>query len=332
MPVPSIAVLGCGYWGQNLVRNFYQLGALKLVCDPAENGRTRAGQIAPGVEICSSFDAVFARKDIQGVVLATPAETHHPLALRALAAGFDVLVEKPLALTFQEGVEMQRAAEHHGRILMVGHLLEYHPAILKLREMIASRQLGKVNYIYSNRLNFGKVRIEENALWSFAPHDVAVVLRLFGSLPIEVTSVGGSYLTPNLADTTVSCLHFHGGQRAHIFVSWLNPFKEQKLVVVGTEKMAMFNDVAKEDKLILYNQRVEMDQRQPILQKGEAENIALPPDEPLRLECEHFLKCVRERTQPLTDAAAGIRVLKVLQACQISLQLNGRPVLLSEIQ
>ena len=176
------------------------------------------------------------------------------------------------------------------------------------------------------------MRIEENALWSFAPHDVAVVLRLFGSLPIEVTSVGGSYLTPNLADTTVSCLHFHGGQRAHIFVSWLNPFKEQKLVVVGTEKMAMFNDVAKEDKLILYNQRVEMDQRQPILQKGEAENIALPPDEPLRLECEHFLKCVRERTQPLTDAAAGIRVLKVLQACQISLQLNGRPVLLSEIQ
>jgi predicted dehydrogenase len=330
--VPSIAVLGCGYWGQNLVRNFYQLGALKLVCDPAENGRTRAAQLAPGVEICSSFDAVFTRKDIQAVVLATPAETHHPLALRALAAGFDVLVEKPLALTFQEGIEMRRAAEEHQRILMVGHLLEYHPAILKLRELISKRALGKVNYIYSNRLNFGKVRIEENALWSFAPHDVAVVLRLFGSMPIEVTSVGGSYLTPNLADATVSCLHFQGGQRAHIFVSWLNPFKEQKLVVVGTEKMAVFNDVAKEDKLILYNQRVEMDGRQPILQKGEAEAIALSADEPLRAECEHLLECVRERKQPLTDAEAGIKVLKVLQACQISLQLNGRPVLLSEVQ
>jgi predicted dehydrogenase len=147
MSIPSIAVLGCGYWGQNLVRNFYQLGALKLVCDPAENGRTRAAQLAPGVEICSSFDAVFTRKDIQGVVLATPAETHHPLALRALAAGFDVLVEKPLALTFQEGIEMRRAAEEHQRILMVGHLLEYHPAILKLRELISTRALGKVNYI-----------------------------------------------------------------------------------------------------------------------------------------------------------------------------------------
>lgn len=332
MSLPSIAVLGCGYWGQNLVRNFHQLGALRLVCDPAEKGRLRAGEIAPGVEICESFDAVFARKDIQALVLATPAETHHPLALKALGAGLDVLVEKPLALTFQQGVEMQRAAEQYGRILMVGHLLEYHPAVLKLREMIAKGELGRVNYIYSNRLNFGKVRIEENALWSFAPHDVAVILRLFGSLPIEVTCVGGSYLTPNLADATVSCLHFQGGQRAHIFVSWLNPFKEQKLVVVGTEKMAVFNDVAKEEKLVLFNQRVEMDGRQPILQKGTAEAVPLEPDEPLRRECAHFLKCVADRTQPLTDAHAGIRVLKVLQACQISLQLNGRPVILSEIQ
>jgi predicted dehydrogenase len=328
---PSIAVLGCGYWGQNLVRNFYQIGALRLVCDPSENGRVRAQQIAPGVETCESFDAVFKRNDIQAIVLATPAETHHPLALKALAAGLDVLVEKPLALTFQEGIEMQQAAAKHGRILMVGHLLEYHPAVLKLREMVSKNDLGKVNYIYSNRLNFGKVRIEENALWSFAPHDVAVILRLFNAMPIEVTCVGGSYLTPNLADTTISCLHFPWGQRAHIFVSWLNPFKEQKLVVVGTEKMAVFNDVAKEDKLVIYDQRVEMDGRQPILQKGTAESVALDADEPLRRECEHFLECVRERKQPLTDAGAGIRVLKVLQACQVSLQLNGRPVLLSEV-
>ena len=210
--------------------------------------------------------------------------------------------------------------------------LEILEAMQKLREMIASGELGRVNYIYSNRLNFGKIRIEENALWSFAPHDVAVILRLFGSLPIEVTCVGGSYLTPNLADTTVSCLHFPGGQRAHIFVSWLNPFKEQKLVVVGTEKMAVFNDVAKEEKLVLFDQRVEMDGRQPILQKGKADAVAISPDEPLRKECEHFLECVRERKTPLTDAESGIRVLKVLQACQVSLQLNGRPVLLSEIQ
>ena len=329
MPV-NLAVLGCGYWGQNLVRNFFQLGVLKLVCDPAEPGRTRAAQIAPGVELSSSFDEVFSRKDIDAVVLATPAETHHPLALKALAAGKDLLVEKPLALNLRQGLEMQAVAEKAGRILMVGHLLEYHPAVLKLRELLAEGALGRVNYIYSNRLNFGKVRIEENALWSFAPHDIAVILRLFGELPIEATCVGGSYLTPNLADATVSGLHFRGGQRAHIFVSWLNPFKEQKLVVVGEKRMAVFNDVAKEDKLVLYNQWIEMDKRQPILQKGEAEVIALPPDEPLRKECEHFLECVETRRRPLSDGTSGNDVLRVLEACQVSLQLNGRPTVLAD--
>lgn len=332
MSTPSIAVFGCGYWGQNLVRNFYQLGALRLVCDPSEAGRTRATQIAPGTETCADFESVFSRTDIRAVVLATPAETHHSLAIRAMEAGLDVLVEKPLALDFRQGLAMQACAGRHQRILMVGHLLEYHPAILKLRDLLANKELGKVNYIYSNRLNFGKIRTEENALWSFAPHDVAIILRLFGQMPTEVTCVGGSYLTPNLADTTVSCLHFSGGQRAHIFVSWLNPFKEQKLVVVGTEKMAVFNDIAKEDKLVLYNQRVEMTNHQPILQKGEAEAVEISADEPLRLECQHFLECVRDRQQPLTSAATGIQVLKVLQACQISLQANGRPIQLSEVE
>ncbi len=327
----NVAVLGCGYWGQNLVRNFYQLGALKLVCDPAETGRTRAGQIAPGIEVCENFDAVFERKDIDAVVLATPAETHHRLAIAAVRSGKDVLVEKPLALTYSEGLEMLREAEAAQKILMVGHLLEFHPAILKLRELLQENELGRVNYIYSNRLNFGKIRIEENALWSFAPHDIAVILRLFGQNPMEVTCVGGSYITPNLADVTVSGLHFATGQRAHIFVSWLNPFKEQKLIIVGEKKMAVFNDVAKDDKLVLYHQRVDMNNRQPVLLKGEAQPIALDPEEPLRRECEHFIECVHTKRQPLTNAQSGIQVLRVLQACQISLQLNGRPTLLSEV-
>ncbi|MGV3773133.1 MAG: Gfo/Idh/MocA family protein [Verrucomicrobiales bacterium] len=329
--LPAVAVLGCGYWGQNLVRNFFQIGALRLVCDPGEAGRTRAASIAPGVEVCSSFSEVFKRSDIQAVVLATPAETHHPLVLEALASGKDVLVEKPLALTYKQGLEMQEAAEKHGRILMVGHLLEYHPAVLKLREMLAEGALGRVNYIYSNRLNFGKIRTEENALWSFAPHDIAVILRLFQELPIEVTCVGGSYVTPNLADVTVSCLHFASGKRAHIFVSWLNPFKEQRLVVVGDKQMAVFNDLSKTEKLVLYNQRVDVENRQPILQKGESTLVPLTEDEPLRKECEHFLQSVQSRQAPLTDAASGIQVLKVLQACQVSLQLNGRPILLSDV-
>ncbi len=327
----KVAVVGCGYWGQNLVRNFHALGALEAVCEVGPAGRQRAAQLAPDVELMDSFPAVLCRKDIDAVVLATPAETHERLALQAMAAGKDVLVEKPMALNHQQGLRMHAAAEQAGRILMVGHLLEFHPAVLKLRELLACGALGKVNYIYSNRLNFGKIRTEENALWSFAPHDIAVILRLVGELPLEVTCVGGSYLTPNLADVTVSCLHFHSGLRAHIFVSWLNPFKEQKLVVMGDKQMAVFNDVSKTDKLLLYSQRVDFANRQPVLQKGGETAVPLPEGEPLRAECEHFLECVRTRCAPLTDSTSGIAVLRVLQACQVSLQLNGRPTALSEV-
>ncbi len=326
-----VAVLGCGYWGQNLVRNFERLGALAMVCDPAAPGRARARELSPTADIVDSFEPVFGRPDIAAVVLATPAETHHSLAIRAMEAGPDVLAEKPLALNHRQGVEMDAVAQRTGRILMVGHLLEYHPAVVKLREMMAAGDLGRVNYIYSNRLNFGKIRTEENALWSFAPHDIAVILRLFGEMPIEVTCAGGSYLTPNLADVTVSCLHFASGRRAHIFVSWLNPFKEQKLVLFGDKQMAVFNDGVKEGKLVVYNQRVEFDNRKPVLQKGDAAAVAISDAEPLGLECEHFLECVATRRAPLTDGKSGIQVLRVLQACQVSLQLNGRPILLSDI-
>ena len=324
----NVAVLGCGYWGQNLVRNFHALGVLRAVCDPGEAGRARARQLAPGAEVLAEFASVLERPDIHAVVLATPAETHEPLALQALAAGKDVLVEKPMALNHQQGLRMHEAAENAGRILMVGHLLEFHPAVLKLREMVAGGTLGKVNYIYSNRLNFGKIRTEENALWSFAPHDIAVILRLVGELPLEVTCTGGSYLTPNLADVTVSCLHFRSGLRAHIFVSWLNPFKEQKLVVVGDRQMAVWDDVVKQGKLVLFDQRVDFANRQPVLQKGASETVELANDEPLRLECEHFVECVISRQRPLTDSKSGIDVLRVLQACEVSLRLNGHPQIL----
>ena len=330
MSVPGVAVIGCGYWGQNLVRNFHQLGALRLVADPAAAARARAAEIAPAVEVIEQIDAVAARPEVQAVVIATPAETHYPLAMRALAAGKDVFVEKPLALNLEQGVGMRDEAERLGRILMVGHLLEYHPAVLKLRALLTDGSLGRVNYIYSNRLNFGKIRTEENALWSFAPHDIAVIIRLVGELPIQVTCSGGSYITPNLADVTVSCLQFASGLRAHIFVSLLNPFKEQKLVVVGDRKMAVFNDVSAEDKLVLYDQRVDLANRQPVLQKGGIQRIEVSAEEPLRNECLHFLECVRTRQRPLSDAPSGIAVLKVLQSCQISLQLNGRPVVVGE--
>lgn len=326
----KVAVLGCGYWGKNLVRNFRELGALGLICDVSTEGAERARGLAPEVDFCHSFEEVFRRKEIDALILATPAETHEELAIQAMRAGKDVYVEKPMALTVAQGERMQAMAEKHTRILMVGHILEYHPAILKLRELIESGELGEIQYIYSNRLNFGKIRTEENALWSFAPHDIAVILRLLGECPIEVTSVGGNYVTPSLADVTVSCLRFRSGQRAHVFVSWLNPFKEQKFVVVGEKKMAVFNDVSPDQKLVIYDQRVDIESEQPVLRKGEAQNIELNDAEPLRQECLHFLECVASRQSPLTDGNSGIAVLRVLEACQESLQKDGNPISLNE--
>ena len=325
-----VALLGCGYWGKNLARNLHELGALQLVCDPAESGRTAAAENAPGVATSSEFNDALKSDDIKAVAIATPAETHFELAVAALNAGKDVFVEKPLALQASEGEQLNDLAQELGRVLMVGHLLEYHPAVVRLHELIDAGELGNVNYIYSNRRNFGKVRTEENALWSFAPHDVAVILRLFGEMPVEVTCTGGSYLTPGLADVTVSTLLFQSGRRAHIFVSWLNPFKEQKLVVMGERRMAVFNDVTAEDKLVLYDQRVDFQEALPVLQNDGQQAIALSGDEPLRRECEHFLECVATRNTPLTDAESGVRVLRVLEACQASLQENGRPISLDE--
>ena len=327
--IPQVALVGCGYWGKNLCRNFHAIGVLSTVVDATENGQATARSIAPDAQITDNLDDVLRDEHIQGIALATPAETHAELAIQAMHAGKDVFVEKPMALTLGDAEKMKEVAEETGRILMVGHLLEYHPAVLKLREMIATGELGKINYIYSNRLNFGKVRTEENALWSFAPHDVAVILRLMGKAPVLVSACGGSYLTKGIADTTMSNLKFDDESRAHIFVSWLHPFKEQRLVAVGDKKMAIFNDVAPYgEKLLLYPQNVEFEGSTPLLKKEEPEFFDHVDTEPLREECNHFLECIQSRKQPWTDAKSGIDVLKVLHACQESIKQNGEPVLL----
>lgn len=220
-----------------------------------------------------------------------------------------------------------RVADECGRVLMVGHLLEYHPAVLQLEEMIRAGTLGKVQYIYSNRLNLGRVRREENILWSFAPHDIAVILRLMGDLPLEVTATGGAYLQPNIADVTVTNLLFDNGLRAHIFVSWLHPYKEQKLVVIGSHKMAVFDDTAPTgEKLKLYDKGIDWVAGAPIPRQGPATSVDFPMSEPLRAECAHFLERIADRQMPRTDGRNGLRVLHVLQACQRSLQTNGQPV------
>lgn len=319
----SVAVIGCGYWGKNLVRNFNQLNALAMVCDATPAGRATAETLAPQSVIVAEVERAL-ESDVSGVVIATPAETHYPLARQALLAGKDVFVEKPLALTFEQGHHLVQLAGQQGRILMVGHVLEYHPAVRRLLALVSEGHLGKVRYIYSNRLSLGKIRREENILWSFAPHDVAVILRIMDGLPFQVIACGGSYVQPNIADVTVTNLLFDNGVRAHIYVSWLHPFKEQRLVVIGSEKMASFDDVTK--RLVLYDQRVEIQEGQPVPIKGDGDEVPFAADEPLRLECQAFLEAITTRRPPVTDGHSGLRVLKVLQAAQRSLVMNGEPV------
>jgi len=323
--LPAVAVIGCGYWGKNLVRNFYQLGALAAVCDATETGRVTASELAPQTRVVDDLDQIL-QSDVRGIVIATPAESHYEVARRSLRAGKDVFVEKPLALTFEQGAELVGLAEESKAILMVGHVLEYHPAIARMLQMVRAGELGEVRYISSNRLNLGKVRREENILWSFAPHDIAVILRLLGSLPIQVTAHGGSYVQPNIADVTVTHLLFENEVRAHIYVSWLHPFKEQRLVVIGSKKMASYDDVSKE--LVLYDQRVEVQDGQPVPIKGAGDLVSFEKDEPLNLECRAFLEAIANRKAPVTDGESGLRVLQILQSAQQSLVMNGEPVIL----
>jgi UDP-2-acetamido-3-amino-2,3-dideoxy-glucuronate N-acetyltransferase len=321
-----IAVVGAGYWGVNLVRVFHELGALGRICDFSQPRLQQLAGNYPDVPMTSSYEELLEDPAIQAVVIATPAETHYMLARRALLAGKDVYVEKPLTLHCEEAETLIALAERERRILMVGHLLEYHPAVTRLNEMIEQGELGRIEYIYSNRLNMGKVRREENALWSFAPHDISVILLLLKQMPIQVTATGGTYLQPNIADVTVSTMLFDRGVRAHIFVSWLHPYKEQKLVVVGERRMAVFDDVRKTDKLQIYEKKIEMVNGQFVAERPAAKTVEFPAEEPLRLECRHFLKCLETRQTPRTDGRDGWRVLKVLEASQRSLNMNGEPV------
>jgi len=322
-----VAVIGAGYWGKNLVRNFSSLGALAAICDEDAETLSRCSEEYPHARVFPAPAKVFASKNIDAVVIATPAETHYRLAKEAFLHGKDVYVEKPLSLSVNEGMELNRIAHEKKRILMVGHLLQYHPAVLKLKELVSHGELGKLHYIYSNRLNLGKIRQEENILWSFAPHDISVILALTGQMPEEVSSFGGQYLQEKIADVTISTLRFPSGIRAHMFVSWLHPYKEQKFVVVGSEKMAVFNDVEKKDKLLLFPHKIHWRGNVPVPDKKDAEIAEIDLGvEPLRQECGHFLDCIRLRNKPKTDGEEGLNVLRVLNACQLSLEAEGKPI------
>lgn len=320
----NIAVIGAGYWGKNLVRNFFELNALKIIVDKNAASLDQMQKLYPSCEIVSSLKDVLSRSDIQGIVIATPAETHFILAREALLAGKHVFIEKPLTLAETDARELISLAGQQKLVLMVGHLLQYHPVFIRLKEIASAGELGRINYIYSHRLNLGKIRREENILWSFAPHDISMILALAGEEPESVQATGGNYLHKKIADVTTTHLEFSSGLKAHIFVSWLHPFKDQKLVVVGDQKMAVFDDTLPwEEKLLIYPHSMKWEHNVPIPTKGVAERVIVPYSEPLKLECQYFMNCISENKQPLTDGAEGLRVLKVLNAAEHSLNENG---------
>ena len=325
----AIAVAGCGYWGKNLVRNFHQIGALSAVCDPdptiAEAMKSRYDVPA------KTWPSLLEDRAITAVAIAAPAEQHYSLARAALDAGKHVFVEKPLALEVAQAEELNRVAKARCQILMVGHLLQYHPAFLKLKDKVRAGELGRLQYIYSNRLNLGKIRREENILWSFAPHDISMILSLVGDEPEIVTALGAAYLHKQIADVTTTHLTFPGGQQAHVHVSWLHPFKEQKLIVVGDRAMAVFDDGQPwSAKLQLYPHRINWIEGRPAPNKADAEPVELEEAEPLQQECRHFADCIASGSPARTNGAEGLRVLRVLHAAQQSID-EGRSISLDDV-
>ena len=324
----TIAVIGCGYWGKNLVRNMAELGALAAVADAhAPNAEAQSKLHHVPVK---TVDEILADTSITGVVIAAPAAQHATLATQCLHAGKHVFVEKPLALTVADAQALKALGAEKNRVVMVGHLLQYHPAYLKLKAMVTGGEFGTLTYVYSNRLNLGKLRVEENVLWSFAPHDISMVLGLFGKAPVSVSAQGTVSLTENIPDVVTTQFTFDDGAKGHVFVSWLHPTKEQKLVVVGEKMMAVFDDsLPMEQKLALYPHRIEWNGTIPNPVKADAQYVALEAGEPLKTECQHFLDSIAANTAPRTDAAEGVRVLQVLEAAEQSMK-TGAPVKLNQ--
>lgn len=316
----SCAVLGTGYWGKNILRNLDALGALTGFFDSDPEARTTFGAQYPAATVYSDLGAPLSDASVQAVAIATPAETHGALVRQALEAGKHVFVEKPLCLEVEEARALQALAAQKGNILMVGHLLLYHPAFLALKKAVEDGAIGRLRYVYSTRASLGKIRRNENALWSFAPHDISMMLALTGRMPTRVVCNGEAWLSPSVADMTLSHFDFGDQLQGHIFVSWLHPFKDHRLVVVGESGMLVFNDTAQgEEKLQRYSHSVGWENDLPVLDKADAVAVPYGAEEPLRSEMQHFLDCCAAGRKPRSDAAEGVAVLSVLDMCQRSL-------------
>ena len=325
-----VGVAGLGYWGPNLARNFAAIPGCELAwcCDASSDARERIGRQFPSARLTADLGELLADPELDAIVLATPVPTHADLAVRVLEAGKHCFVEKPLAQSVADAERAVAAADSTGRTLMVGHLLEYHPGVQKLKELAESGDLGdEIYYIYGNRLNLGKLRADENALWSLGAHDVSVVLYLAGEEPEEAIARGECYVRPGIEDVVFCFLRFPSGLSAHLHLSWLDPHKERRFTIVGSGRMATFDDMAIEGKLTIYDKGFDEDVRtygEYITRTGDIFSPRIPNFEPLRLECEHFVHCVRTGERPRSDGASGLRVVRVLEQLQQSLEASAR--------
>jgi predicted dehydrogenase len=324
-----VGVVGLGYWGPNLARNFHALQDAELVwcCDASPAARVRTAPTVPGAQMTDHIEDLLEDETLDAIVLATPVPTHAELAVRVLEAGKHCFVEKPLAQSVADAKRAVEAAERTGRTLMVGHLLEYHPGVQKLKELADSGELGDIHYIYGNRLNLGKLRADENALWSLGAHDISVLLHLVGEEPVEVSARGESYLQPGIEDVVFCFLRFPSGISAHLHLSWLDPHKERRFTVVGSKRMATFDDMATEGKLTVYDKGFDENTRsygEYITRSGDIFSPRIENGEPLRLECEHFLASIKDGTTPRSDGHSGLRVVRVLEGLQEELENSRR--------
>ena len=330
----EVAVVGIGGWGKNLARNYAQIpeSNLRYICDLDQAKLDQAARQYPGTRMTRSFDELLQDPALHAIVIATTAPSHYQLCKQTLLAGKDAYVEKPFVLQVHEAEELTRLAEQQKRLIMVGHLLEYHPVVNRLKDMIRNGELGQVHYVYAQRLNLGTVRGDENALWNFAPHDISSILYMLGQEPTDVSARGQSYLQREIEDVVFLSLNFANKVMAHIHVSWLDPHKTRKITIVGSRKMVVFDDLEASEKLRIYDKGAQVSTDYDSfaeyigLRFGDILVPYIKMSEPLRLECLHFLECVKTRRRPLSDGQDGLRVVKVLDAAQRSLKANGEPV------
>ena len=324
-----VGVVGLGYWGPNLARNFDRLPEAELawICDARDDALERWGAAFPDARRSADLAEVLADDSLDAVCVATHVPSHAAVAQQVLGAGKHCFVEKPLAQSAAEAEQVVEAAREAGKVLMVGHLLEYHPGVQQLQQLASSGELGDIRYIYSHRLNLGKLRKDENALWSLGAHDVSVILSLAGEEPYDCRAVGESYMTEGVEDVVFGYLRFPSGLAAHLHLSWLDPHKDRRITLVGSKRMATFDDMELERKLTIHDKGFDEDYSsygEYIARSGDIWSPRVPNEEPLRIECRHFAECVRDGTEPRSGGESGLRVVRVLEALQSSLEESRR--------